>query len=516
MATSPYGGYLSQYYQRPTTQNSYTSTYRRRAPGTSTAPKQFSYGGARSYSQYTPQNTNSMYSSYLKKQYSDPTKLAANEKGETAYDLQRQRVQGDTEAVRSRATEDLERRMAATGAGVDSGVAFKQRRMLNKDIGEAAGRQTSDIAMEEMGARERLAERLGTQAYEAEQAGLERSEAQRQFDSSQDLTAQMKGADLAQSAWKFENEEDFRRWAREQDIADADIERAWQTNENEREREASMSELLAGKDYTDVIASRAEERKTKAEYYHTAGQAGSLGDTELAQLQQSDPSAYMAYMAGKEGKSVDEAVAEAELKVKIQDAIITAMADPNRNKRYINDLVSLAGENGIDIKLSRPETEPPTLEELAAQDPNNIQAYYKGAASESSPNNYAYQQALKSAPVINPTIDNPRLNLIKDMPEAGSLVNVNGRLMQVTKTARRDRRNAWDVFVGADTYQVTDANGETSTDEEITGRDADYFELIDLSTGKKQVFTGSSGDITAGKSINGLDDWSNSLTVTEV
>lgn len=347
MATT-YGNYASNYYSAPA-YSAPTSQYRASAPTVQKSPATLQYSGPRQYSQYTQQNTNPMYSSYLQRQYANPNQMPTDSAGNTAYALRRQGVEQETENLRQRAAEDLERRLAAQNMQ-NSGMAFKQRRQLESDLGKLYGQQASNINIEELGALERQAERLGTQAFTAEQAGLERAEAQRQFDTSSDLQAATTRANLAQEAWKFENEEKFRRWAREQDIAEADIDRAWQAAQNERRYETDLQSRLAGIFATADVEADAEERKAvrdqTVEYYNAAGQAGNLSPEELESLRTSNPVAYYAYKAGESGKTVDETKADADLQFQLRQALITTAGDDPKTR---SALINLAQRWGYDV-----------------------------------------------------------------------------------------------------------------------------------------------------------------------
>jgi hypothetical protein len=98
----------------------------------------------------------------------------------------------------------------------------------------------------------------------------------------------------------------------------------------------------------------------------------------------------------------------------------------------------------------------------------------KGADQPDNPNNQAYTQALSESPALSVSIiGNNKLN---GVPEEGSLVNVGGRLMQVTKGVYRDTK----------------------------GRNDDRFELTDIGSGTKQVFSGfttEAGDVPSAKRI---------------
>jgi hypothetical protein len=344
MATSNYSGYLSNYYKKPSYNRDTYNQTRTAAPTTTAAPTNVNYGGARDYGSYARQNSTGMYGDYLKREYADPTKLATNEKGETAYDMQRQRVTGDVEAERARQQEDLQRKLAASGMQ-DSGLAFKQNRMLAKDLGEYGGRQKSDIAIEEMSARERQATRLGEQAFSSEEAGKDRAESQRQFDSDQNLRVALQGNANAMRAWTEGNKQAFDTWIEENNINKDDADRFWDTEMGERDIESNLSQALATRDFEDYIAAGAEGRKNKTSYYFTSGQAGSMSEEDIAALQESDPNAYYAYRAGQEGKTVEQAEADNQFRDSIRDSLIVNADDPT----MVATLLDIAKRNNLNV-----------------------------------------------------------------------------------------------------------------------------------------------------------------------
>jgi hypothetical protein len=343
MATT-YGGYWNTYYQKPNYNKDTFKQNKVAAPVQKDAPTSFDYSKPRDYSGYEQANKDHVYAAYLKQRFADPTKLATNQKGETAYDLQRQKVEGDVESLRERGQEELKRRLAASGMD-NSGLAFKQNRMLAKDLGEYGGQLRSGIAIEELGAQQSQAEKLQEQAFESEESGKERAEAQRQFDTTADIKTAMFKTDTAMKAWQEGNKLAFDAWVEENGINKDDADRFWDTEMKERDIESGLARDLAGQDFADVIAGRAEGRKAKTSFYFTSGQAGSMTEEQLTQLQQDDPDAWYAYRAGQEGKTVEEATSDNEFRNSIRDSLIVNADD----EEMVSMLLGIAKANSLDV-----------------------------------------------------------------------------------------------------------------------------------------------------------------------
>jgi hypothetical protein len=107
----------------------------------------------------------------------------------------------------------------------------------------------------------------------------------------------------------------------------------------------------------------------------------------------------------------------------------------------------------------------------------------KGGDAEDAANHSAYLDALNNAPAISVSITSTRKNELGGVPEQGTLVNVNGRLMQITR----------------------------SKYEDTSGRDDDRFEIMDIGTGAKQTFSGMSGHSGGVPSVNELSNWADGL-----
>jgi hypothetical protein len=181
---------------------------------------------------------------------------------------------------------------------------------MQADLERESGRQLSGIATEELQAKERQRERLGAQAFQAEQGTLER-------ETQKELTYAGLSLDerkMFESARQFDDRLQFDAWAKERDLDEKTADRIWQTVENEKSREHDVKLIaenlvrsLTEKDYDAAIAERTQVRNSKAEYYHSLGLSGEEMDpAELDKLKKNDPLAYNSYMAGKSGKSIED------------------------------------------------------------------------------------------------------------------------------------------------------------------------------------------------------------------
>jgi len=105
--------------------------------------------------------------------------LPKDSQGNTAYDLQRQRVQADAEMERQRRTEAMNRYLGGQGLD-DSGIALQQMNQMTQQLGQETQASLSDITQQELGyQQEQMAaeqehafareERVGTQQYEQQQ-----------------------------------------------------------------------------------------------------------------------------------------------------------------------------------------------------------------------------------------------------------------------------------------------------------------------------------------------------------
>lgn len=353
MATTSYGGYLAaknQYYQKPTTTPDQFNQKRTSAPTAGYTATTVNYAGPKNYGDYAAKAGNKQMSDYVAKEYEDPLKLATNAKGETAFDLQRQRVAGDVEAERARREEALKGKLAQAGMQ-NSGLAFKQSRALARDLSAYSGRQMSDIATQELSAQQAKSERLGQQAFQSTESAAERAESQRQFDSDQALTVALQNDKNAMQALQDGNKMEFDIWAKNNDIDKADADRYYTAYRDERAIEASLNELLAGKDIDEMMKRDTESRQAEAAYYTAAGQAGSLKPEELEALRTSNPTAYNYYQAGAQGKTVKDAEASALLREDSIRAALALFTDPEGNTAAISEFRRIFEKLGWDPKI---------------------------------------------------------------------------------------------------------------------------------------------------------------------
>jgi hypothetical protein len=113
-------------------------------------------------------------------------------------------------------------------------------------------------------------------------------------------------------------------------------------------------------------------------------------------------------------------------------------------------------------------------------DAKGLSETFRNADEANNPNNAKYQEFLNQSPTLNVSISDKSKNHLGGVPAEGSIVNVGGRLMVVSKGR----------------YLDTD------------GRNRHEFELTDLASGSAKIFSGmASGD----NSINKLGDWAKGL-----
>jgi hypothetical protein len=120
-------------------------------------------------------------------------------------------------------------------------------------------------------------------------------------------------------------------------------------------------------------------------------------------------------------------------------------------------------------------------DQLLGMRPEDLSLFLRNADDPNNQNNQMYQQAAAAAKTISPRIDSKARNTITLDANTGDVVNAGGRLMVITKG------NLWST----------------------TGRNHDEFEIMDIATGTKKLFTGLS---SSDDSVNNFDSWVASLT----
>lgn len=469
-------------------------------PDTVTAPTFAKSNTQTGTTNYTPNQVDARYSSFLEKQYSGGGSLPTNEAGQTAYDLQRGMVKSDVEQART-AREDALRRTLANMGLQDSGIALKQGRMLNADLERESGRRMAGIDAEELQAKERQATRLGEQAFSAEQGALGREtqreltyaglslqekslfEQARQFDTRQEfeswattqglnqqekdriftaiqndkdrtLKGELTYADLnqrdralAQEATQFADRMEFDAWAKQSDIDQNTADRIWQTVENEKSRENDLNLItqklvasLTTMNYESAVAERTENRKVKAEYYYSLGAAGGMDAEALAKLEANDPTAAMAYKAGQAGQSLQDVQRDIEMQDKYISAFLTSF-DPN----------SAAFQGAVTDFFSKMGVEAPeglgtggnNLYGAATKSIDDVKyTDIRGSSAPGSPNYQQYKAVYDRATEWMPQFkrDTEGMNSVNfvDVPEANSYFKLNGKLYYVVTPKLRE------------------------------------------------------------------------------
>ena len=94
-------------------------------------------------------------------------------------------------------------------------------------------------------------------------------------------------------------------------------------------------------------------------------------------------------------------------------------------------------------------------------------------------NNSVYTEMLNSAPAPDMAINSRGNNTLRGIPAAGSVIKVGNRLMVITNGKHRSK----------------------------TGRNHDRFEIMDISTGTKKMFTG----LNKNSSVSNLGSWADGL-----
>jgi len=110
---------------------------------------------------------------------------------------------------------------------------------------------------------------------------------------------------------------------------------------------------------------------------------------------------------------------------------------------------------------------------------DEIATYLRNADNPKNQNNEIYQQYLSTTPAPDMKIDNIHKNTLTNIPPKGTIVKVGNRLMIIT----------------------VPRSGETS------GRDHEYFGIMDIATGTERTFTG----LTDRDSVNNMGTWATEL-----
>jgi hypothetical protein len=408
--------------------------------------------------------TSDMYGQFMAREYAGLQPIT-DEQGRTQYDISREQIRADAARQLADESRKLSEQLASAGMG-KSGLAFQQQRALSRDVERETGRAIGEVTTNELAAYETRAERLGQQAFESSERGRELSNDAWKFSSQQDYDAWAKeqdiasedadrawksveaerdrqftssekgreltqdahqfsteaeyktwareqdiadaesemawnavenerkrsfessehGRDLIEQAWEFKTEADYKKWAREQDIADAesemawksmesdrqrvfestergrelvqeawkfrtqadfekwakeqdlgqaDVERAWKAVENQLERENRLDQIVSNTvsklttmEFEDQVAAQAAEREARMKYYNLVGASGEeLGVSELADLKSRDPGAYYAYVGGQAGKDYQTVQSEEALRLNYLDTLLAAAFD---------------------------------------------------------------------------------------------------------------------------------------------------------------------------------------------
>jgi hypothetical protein len=172
-------------------------------------------------------------------------KPVQNAQGQSQYDIAR--TTAETAAQRAQALRSgaLQRQLAGQGLS-DSGIALKQGQLLNQDVQSSlqsgiAGVNTAELANAEAARQAAIGRQYGaeTNQYLAAQQTSERLGAQA-------FTAELTYADLnqkertlAENARQFNSAQDFQRWATERGYTNDEAVRAWQADQNEKNRSAT-------------------------------------------------------------------------------------------------------------------------------------------------------------------------------------------------------------------------------------------------------------------------------------
>jgi hypothetical protein len=282
---------------------------------------------------------------------------------QSQYDIARSRVTSEAEKEKARRSEALKARLAAQGM-VGSGLAMKQERGLEQDIGRESAAQLGDIASDESAAIEARNEAALGREHETQLArekifSEEGMTYAKMFSDENIAYAELDQSErkLAEEGRQFDSEMDFKNYALEAGFEENAIDRAWNAIEEQRDRDATSSDIgLKGEEDRKSIAARGsveedlanlaselrnvdanledvrDQKRITREAQGKAAYNLGFSKTDLTPDQEAmledDAGLKAMYDAGMSGRDYEASKQSAERLWNYQDTLLTAAADP--------------------------------------------------------------------------------------------------------------------------------------------------------------------------------------------
>ena len=369
----------------------------------------------------------------------------------TMFDLKREEIEADREEAKEKVRDALVARLAAQGITGPAAEKIIQEAM--QELDNQAGQMINQINTEELGVLEdRNIVEVG------QENELEILETQGQIEEHLAVVRGDNELEILETQGQIE-----------EDLASVrgDIDK-------------SIIELQAENSRQAVLATQ------RAENFYAQGQTGTLSPEEIAALPEAD---RIPYEAGAANIELQPILDDIDRERAIFDARITQLGGEENTILFGNALNALAREFGLPTTGTplAPEGQPPadgvdenglpiavgpngrnilTSADLAlvSQIPTTeLALILRGAADPTHINNSQYQDLATVAPTLNIDMGGKRDNGLRKVPATGTIVNVDGRLMVITRGRYRTTRR----------------------------RDKDNFDIMDLSTGEQRTFNGT-------------------------
>lgn len=361
----------------------------------------------------------------------------APQQQKSAYQLQREQVQGQAAQQKEAMQRALKERLSAQGMGTGSGVNEKQQRLLDVESAKNEAQSLAPINVAEASAQEQERQQEQQRQFQSGESALDRQ-------LTRDLEAgriSQQDKQMALQASQFDSEMAFKTWATEQGYKENDINRAWQANQNANQMEfqEKMSDKTFGQNQAiqsmqnDFATNRMrladqidDKNKLQQGMMDSAYKQG-LAGIELPQdeLDKMSDLEYNAYQQGLAGRTYEDYQSERDAQIQYKNALITKL-DPD-DPNFQDQLNGIYQDLGLDTgNVNQPVIVYSKLNGVSKDSPE-----FKAALAKTP--EYAVTSHVDGRGFFTPDV-----GIIDNPPKLGSHIQMNGEIFEVTSDVQEE------------------------------------------------------------------------------